>query len=161
MTEVKIGRFMVGVGALIEHEATGLILVAKRDRANYNKGTWEITYGRIDQFEELEDGLRREVQEEVGITQLEVKRILRVWHFYRGQKSAETEIFGLTYHCVVPTQTVTLSDEHSEYRWVTPAEALQMIEVAGIKQDLEFFIKNKQNTLTAISNVHNEITKIY
>ncbi len=157
MTEQKIGRYMIGVGCIIEHEATGKILCLRRERANYLKGEWELMYGRIDQHEELFEALRREVWEEVGITEFEIKRLLRLWHFYRGEKSVDTEIHGYTFHCVVKNQEITLSTEHSAYKWVTPQEALELITVAGVREDVRFFIENRNNSKIALSGVSNKI----
>lgn len=117
-------------------------------------------YGRIDQYEELFDALRREVKEETGIEEIEIKRLLRIWHFYRGEKSAETEIHGFTFHCQVQSQGVTLSDEHSEYKWADPAEALELIQVDGVKEDIKFFIANKENHKVALSGVSNKIEHV-
>jgi 8-oxo-dGTP pyrophosphatase MutT (NUDIX family) len=153
MTETKIGRFMVGVGCLLEHTPTGKILCVRRDGSNFQKGEWEITYGRIDQHEELYEALRREAFEETGVTDFEIKRLLRVWHFYRGEKSSETEIFGFTFHCVTDKLDVQLSLEHSEYAWLTPEEALEKISVPGIKMDIELFIKHKNDKVLALSGV--------
>ncbi len=137
-SEQKIGTYMIGVGCIMEHGPTGKILCLLRDRANYQKGEWELMYGRIDQHEELFEALRREVKEETGLEGFTIERLLRVWHFYRGEKKPETEIHGFTFYCVSETQNVTLSTEHSEYRWVSPQEALNLITIDGVKEDIKF-----------------------
>lgn len=160
MLEQKIGKFMIGIGCVMEHAATGKILCLHRDRASYQKGEWELMYGRIDQHEELFEALRREVMEETGIERFQIKRLLRIWHFYRGEKKAETEIHGFTFHCIVQSQEVVLSSEHSEYRWVTPEEALELVTVAGIREDVKFFIENKNNRKVALSGVSDKIEQV-
>lgn len=150
-----IGRFMIGVGAVIEHPPTGTILICKRDQADYQVGVWELVYGRLDHHEEFLSGLQREIREELGIIELEIGHLLRVWHFYRGEKSETTEIYGMTFHCLVASQTITLNPEHSEYEWVTPEEALERVTVPGILQDIENFIayKETQRSHIAFSSV--------
>lgn len=160
MLEQKIGKFMIGIGCVMEHAATGKILCLHRDRASYQKGDWELMYGRIDQHEELLEALRREVMEETGIEGFQIKRLLRIWHFYRGEKKAETEIHGFTFHCTTETQNIVLSSEHSEYRWVSPEEALDLVTVAGIREDVRFFIENQTNRKVALSGVSDKIEHI-
>jgi 8-oxo-dGTP pyrophosphatase MutT (NUDIX family) len=158
--EQKIGHFMVGVGCVMEHQPSGKILCLLRDRANYQKGEWELMYGRIDQHEELFQALRREVKEETGLEGFSIERLLRVWHFYRGEKKPETEIHGFTFHCVIKTQEVTLSSEHAEYCWLDPEEALKVIKVLGIKEDVRFFLEHKKDRQIALSGVSNLIEHV-
>jgi 8-oxo-dGTP pyrophosphatase MutT (NUDIX family) len=134
----KIGHFMVAVGAIIEDVGTNKILLVKRNDP-FHFGEWEVTYGRLDQHEEILEGLARELKEETGITKFEVIQVLRLWHIYRGEKKAENEVMGTTFHIQVSSPTITLSDEHSEFRWVSVEEALQMISVKGIKADMAHF----------------------
>lgn len=135
-----IGRFMVAAGAVIELAETQKILVIRRKAVgndNWHEGTWEVVYGRIAQGESPEDGLRREVAEEVGITDLQIKRILTAWHIYRGEEKPENEVVGITYACSTSQENITLSPEHDAYQWVTAQEALELIEIAGIQRDVK------------------------
>lgn len=142
----KIGSFMIGVGAIIERKGTETILLGKRATTEVNHGSWEMIYGRIDHHEELATALKREVFEETGITDLKVKKLNRIWHIYRGNKHVDTEVYGFTFICETQIEKPTLSHEHSEFRWVTPQEALDLLTIPGIKKDIETYIKNKNNT---------------
>jgi 8-oxo-dGTP pyrophosphatase MutT (NUDIX family) len=93
----------------------------------------------------LGSGLHREVYEESGITDLEVGEVLRVWHIFRGSEKAENELIGITFHCKTQQETVSISEEHAQYKWVTPEEALNLIEVEGIREDIQLFIKKCQS----------------
>lgn len=136
-----VGRFMVAVGGVIELQKSGKILMIQRaDDQDWRPGEWEIDYGRIDQFEDPVDGLRRELQEEVGITQIEVLQLLTVWHIYRGPKAAENDLIGITYACRVDNDAITLSHEHQGFRWVTPEEGLVLTQTEGIRRDLHHYI---------------------
>ena len=141
--ENPVGRFMVAVGAVIELRDSGKILMTQRSpRLDWKPGEWEIVYGRIDQFEGLELGLRREVKEEVGITDLQLVSILTAWHMYRGtEQTAQNELIGITYRCRTETESITLSDEHSAYKWVTPEEGVTLAKVDGIIRDIRAFIE--------------------
>lgn len=99
--ENPVGRFMVAVGAVIELGNTGKILLNQRNsNLDWQPNMWEIPYGRIDQFEDLDKGLKRGVKEETGIENLEILSVLTAWHIFRGtEKSAQNELIGITYHC--------------------------------------------------------------
>jgi 8-oxo-dGTP pyrophosphatase MutT (NUDIX family) len=155
----KVGQFMIGVGAILEHLESGRILVVRRDGTDFNKGHWEMCYGRIDQHEDVEVALKRELNEELGITKVEIKKLVRVSHFYRGEIAADKEIFVFTFHCQIESDQVTLSPEHSEHQWVTPQEALQLIELPGVKQDIEIFLENKPGVV--FSNTERKLTGPY
>jgi len=141
-TSNPVGRFMVAVGSVMELGNSGKILLAQRNNSlDWHAGEWEIGYGRIAQFESPEKGLRREILEEFGLKDFSIIKLLRVWHIFRGSKKAENELLGLTYHCRTDNEEVVLSDEHQQFTWVTPKEALKMISVEGIRQDIEAFIR--------------------
>lgn len=155
--ERKIGRFMIAAGAVIEHVPSGRVLVVKREETDFHQGIWEINYGRIDQHEELEAGLRREIQEETGITDITMKKILRVWHFYRGERLPENEVYGFTFHCQTTTDQVQLSPEHSAYQWVSVAEGIKLISEPGIRQDLEVFQTYRQQPGLVVADLQRKL----
>jgi 8-oxo-dGTP diphosphatase len=134
---------MVAVGAVIEHVPTGRILLMQRaSTADYAPGLWEDLTGRMKQFEEPEDALRREVREETGL-EIEVVKPIKVFHLYRGERTAENELVGIVFWCTTQSDRVTLSHEHQDYRWVQPREALEIVSDPGIRYDIEAFIAER------------------
>lgn len=146
-----VGKFMVAVGAVIEHEKTGKILIIQRDfNQDWQSGEWEICYGRIDQFEDTTKGLRRELKEELGLAELQIGDVLSVWHIFRGPEKAENELIGITYHCTTTNEEIKLSHEHVAYRWIEPNEALELITVDGIRRDIFKFIEHKAKSKAVV-----------
>lgn len=138
-----VGHFMVAVGAIIQLKSSNKILVIHRsNNQDWQPSHWEIIYGRIDQHEDLTAGLRREVQEETGISDLKIGHLLTHWHIYRGAKSPENEVIGVTFLAETSQEKIKLSDEHDSYQWVEPQQAVDMITVDGIKRDVLAYIKN-------------------
>ena len=134
------GRFMVAVGAVIEHVPTGRILLMQRAAsADYLPGVWEDLTGRMKQFEEPEDALRREVREETCL-EIEIVKPIKIFHLSRGDKTAQNELVGIIYWCTTQSDRITLSPEHDAYRWLPPHEALDMVDDPGIRGDIEAFI---------------------
>jgi 8-oxo-dGTP diphosphatase len=135
------GRFMVAVGAVIEHVGSGRILLLRRaPTADYLPGIWEDPMGRIKQFEEPEEALRREIMEECGL-QVEIVKPIAVFHDYRGEETPENEWIGITYRCKTLSERVVLSDEHDAHQWLLPAQALDLAEHVGVRRDIEAFIE--------------------
>jgi 8-oxo-dGTP diphosphatase len=141
-----VGRFMVAVGAVVELGQSGKILISQRsDSLDWHPSEWETVYGRIDQFEDPEDGLRRELREETGLNDLEIVDLLTVWHILRGsEKLVENDLIGITYWCRTQTETIQLSQEHQAYQWVTPDEALKLVQVEGIRRDIQKFVEKNR-----------------
>lgn len=146
--ENPVGRFMVAIGAIVENESTGKILLLKRsDSLDWHPGDWEIHYGRIAQFESPEEGLKREVLEETGLQNLTIKKLLSAKHIYRGEKKAENDLIILTYYCTTSQDDVKISHEHSEYMWFDPYEAKDKVTVDGVSDDIQDFIDYKSQKI--------------
>ncbi len=140
----KIGRFMVAIGAMIEDPSTGNVLLLKRtsDEDYFSGGIWEYITGRIDQFEDPIDGLRREIKEEAGID-VEVVKLLSIYHIFRGEKIADNELVGIVFWCKAKSTVVTLSKEHTDHKWVTAQEALEVFDNPGMKSTVQSFMKER------------------
>lgn len=125
---MTIGRFQCGVAALIRSAVDGRYLLLRRAAdKDYAAGVWECVTGRLEQGEGFEQALRREVAEEIG-TPVRLQCILGTTHFYRGAPCPVNESVGVVYGCVVDSpESVVSSGEHSEHRWVTAPEALQLL----------------------------------
>lgn len=127
-TTPRVGRFLGGVGALIFNPETEKYLLLKRAATkDFAAGAWECVTGRVDQGEGFDEAVVREVREEIG-AHVVPKYILGTTHFYRGTAVPENELIGIVYLCTIVTSAaITISEEHDEYRWLSGAEALDML----------------------------------
>jgi 8-oxo-dGTP pyrophosphatase MutT (NUDIX family) len=146
----EVGRFMVAVGAIIEHSITEKILLLRRNpEAAVDPGIWEYPMGRMKQMEGVTECLAREVYEETGIAHIQPDQIIGYFYGFRGGVEAEeNEIVGITFIAKTIQTQVAISDEHDEYRWVTPQEAVLLVNHEGIRKDIEAYIKHKGLTIT-------------
>jgi 8-oxo-dGTP pyrophosphatase MutT (NUDIX family) len=136
-----VGRFMVAVGAIMSNEKGEILLIKRSPSLDWHPGEWETMYGRLAQFEDAESGLKRELHEELGID-VEIGKLLSVWHIFRGaEQTAYNELIGITYNAKYHSGTITLSDEHSEFRWVSPQVALGLITIPGIFRDIKKYLE--------------------
>jgi len=102
----------VAVKAVIKNQAGKFLIVREGHR-------WQAVGGRLEKGEKLEDGLRRETQEETGITELGIGKVIHVDEWFAKPEGELKHIVALFFLCVVRSDDITLSDEHQEYAWVT------------------------------------------
>jgi 8-oxo-dGTP pyrophosphatase MutT (NUDIX family) len=105
----------VAVKAVIQNKDGKFLIVREGER-------WQAVGGRLDKGEKLEDGLRRETQEETGITDLEIGRVIHVDEWFAKPEGELKHIVALFFSCKASPDKITLSDEHQEYAWVSPDE---------------------------------------
>jgi len=125
---MSIGRFYAMIGGLIRDTHSGKYLVLRRSaEKDVGAGEWECITGRVDQGEGFPEALRREVLEELGV-QIQPDFILKTSHFYRGAPIPENEMVGLLVACSLESpEAIQISWEHSEARWVTRDEAVELL----------------------------------
>jgi 8-oxo-dGTP diphosphatase len=128
---MAIGRFYAGIAALIWLPQNKQYLLLRRSELkDYARGAWECVTGRVDQGEGFEDALNREVYEELAV-RVQVEYILGTTHFYRGDPIPENELVGVIYLCSLSDPTlIRISSEHSEYRWLSAADALDLLSAS-------------------------------
>lgn len=105
----------------------------------YRRGSWDMPKGKIDRGESPEEAAIREVQEETGLVNLEIKSFLSItWHTYvlKGQR-----ILKKTWWYFMETndrQVVPQTEEDiEEIRWVDPQRWLESeTAVYGSIQDV-------------------------
>ncbi len=125
--------FHLGIKALIVNAEGKLLLLRVDPKKLIGDGIpayWDIPGGRIQKDASPEDTLRREVEEETGITDLQsIQPFSMVLSNIRIP--AGPSDFGLvlaSYVCRVNEPAdVRLSEEHTEYGWYTMEEAAELL----------------------------------
>jgi len=79
------------VAALIWRE--GKILICQRTRHQPMPLKWEFPGGKIEEGEQPRDAMRRELDEELGITAMIGEEVVRLQHKYPGGGSVELRFF--------------------------------------------------------------------
>ncbi len=112
----------VGMAAVIERDSKFLILKRTKDK-DFEPEAWETVTGRLESDESPVEAILREVSEETGLT-VDVILPLDTGFFYRGGK--EFPMVFISYYCRYIEGEVKLSWEHSEYKWVTLNDAIEL-----------------------------------
>jgi 8-oxo-dGTP diphosphatase len=105
----------VAVKAVIQNPAGKFLIVREGER-------WQAVGGRLEKGEKLEDGLRRETEEETGITDLDVGKVIHVDEWFAKPEGELKHIVAIFFLCKTDSDSVRLSSEHQEYAWVSADE---------------------------------------
>ena len=97
------------------------LLVKRCDNDSLYPGAWEFPGGHLKEGETLEDGLKRELMEEIGFME-DFDPIIT--HYFDEIKEIDNElIHDLEIDFIINVDKtkvdVKLSGEHSDYKWVT------------------------------------------
>lgn len=119
---MSVPTIVVAVKAVIVQDDHMLIIKRAGDD-EVNPGTWELVGGKLDFGESLEHALEREVFEEAGL-HVAVQQLLYATTFLTAP---DRQVVIMTYLAHPVATTVTLSEEHSDARWVTADEAQTLL----------------------------------
>jgi len=140
MKQSQTKILQVGVKSLLLGKSNK-VLILKRSSVKCGgikqDDVWDIPGGRINAGSSLASNLEREVFEETGIKRLKIIGLLGAQDIFHNEK----HIVRLTYISRVTSDNVSLSEEHSEYKWVDIDEVLR---ISNIDQHLKAILKDKE-----------------
>ncbi|MEK7167679.1 MAG: NUDIX domain-containing protein [Patescibacteria group bacterium] len=105
-------KFGVAVKAIIRKDNKYLVIF-KSDTEEISPNEIDIPGGRLKFGEDPEEGLKREVAEELGL-EIKVMKPSRVWGFVKD----DLHLVGITFLADYVSGKVGLSGEHTDFRWV-------------------------------------------
>lgn len=117
MTSVDTKVVHVAAGVIIDGD--GKILIAKRPEHVHQGGLWEFPGGKVDEGETVEQALRRELFEELGITLTGYQPLLEIRHDYPN-KSVLLDVWLVT-----GFSGLAHGKEEQKIAWVTKSELSQ------------------------------------
>ncbi len=135
MPEIPIRAFIISLVAMRQVAGRPEVLLLKR--TDTLVGEWCQVAGKIEEGETAWQAALRELHEETGLTPTTFYSADICEQFYEPDRDAITmaPVF-LAY--VDPQATVTLNAEHSDHRWVSIAEAIDMVPFGGQRRVLRW-----------------------
>jgi len=108
--------------AFLIHDGKVLLLTRSFDDV-VNPGRLDLVGGGIDSGESVLEGVRREIQEEAGLTVLadDLHEIV-----YTALDSNDPNVEKHVFYTIVPSAEITLSHEHCAANWLEPELALAL-----------------------------------
>jgi dATP pyrophosphohydrolase len=108
---------------------TAQVLVMQRAKST-SRGLWSLIMGRLEPGETGMQAIRREIQEEAGITVADLYTSGCSDTFF-NPKAHAVEVTPIFVAPFAAAPTVTLDHEHLAYRWVSFAEAIELLAYPG------------------------------
>lgn len=97
---------------ILNRKLKKFLLIQRCQKDSVGANTWENAGGNMEHGESLEEAMRREIREETGLTDIQIKRVA-----YVTLVNADQPFLIIAYLCETFTETVTLSEEHQAYIW--------------------------------------------
>ena len=151
MTNPKILQNVRLIQKCLIVRSDGKILALKRSADDHSRGgNWDLPGGGYEAGEQVIEAIKREIKEEAGLAAHTLNPIFIDNHmnvekgFFAG-----LNVFGVCYVCKDWEGEVILSDEHTEYQWVTPDEFAQL----SFGDDNGFFAASIQHYNTLSSSI--------
>jgi len=130
-------KFHIGIKALITNERNEVLLLKTGPKENRHTKVeyWDIPGGRIKGSQNIEETLRREITEELGVPgeKLEILEIFDATiSNFKISHSENVLLMLIVYRCRLPKDSkFRLSEEHSEWKWT---------EISAAKKALSFML---------------------
>ena len=115
-------KVYVGMAAVIEKDGKFLVLKRSAEK-DFEPSMWETVTGRLESDESPVKGIIREIEEETSL-EVEVLYPIDIGFFYRGGK--EFPMVFISFYCKYVSGEVNTTWEHSQYKWITLDEALEL-----------------------------------
>ncbi|MDK2807889.1 MAG: nucleoside triphosphatase [Clostridiales bacterium] len=107
------------------------LIVAKwYDDCIANPYQWQFIDGDVEHGEAPDAAVMRLVLEQAGIT-AEINRIIYTWSFMIG----DLHKVGIAYECIAEQDTVILSEELNDAKWISREEFAQYIDNDKVLED--------------------------
>ena len=133
----------IATKALIVNDR-GQILIL-REASTYEEGTnigkYHMPGGRLNPGEAFQDGLKREVSEETGL-EIEIGKPIYVGEWRPVIKGVQNQIVAIFFICKPLSDNVQLSEEHDDFKWVTPDQIKQYDVMSPEDKVFEAYIES-------------------
>lgn len=126
------------VSVFIDHGPHTLLL--HRQDHKPQGGTWAMVAGKVDEGEDLLGALIREVREEIGLATK--PEDYSYFEKYYVRYPGYDYLYHVYHLSLAEKPELTLNtQEHKEYRWVTPEEALKLSLIEDEDTCIKWFYK--------------------
>ena len=136
-------KLFVATKAFIEHNGKVLIL---RESTQYEEGTnvakYDVPGGRLEPGQHFMDSLKREIEEETGLSEVEVGGPIFVNEWRPKKGNEEWQIVGIFFRCSSSDSKITLSDDHDDYIWINPMDYSEHNLIPNLRRAFEAYLSN-------------------
>ena len=116
----------------LEHGGRFLIIKRRLDEIAF-PGKWEFVGGKLENGEGIKASLVREAKEETGLGLDGEPIFVGEYEFTRRDGN---HVVGLRFIARAMSSDVVLSEEHTDYAWITPDESAKYDLIEGLAKEL-------------------------
>jgi 8-oxo-dGTP diphosphatase len=113
--------YSLSVKAVIRQADGRLLLLKRSPNCKINVGKWDLPGGKVERGESFDQALIREVLEETGL-EISLQRVVGT----AERELPEWKVVYLILEGHIVSGDLKLSAEHSEYRWATGRDLLDL-----------------------------------
>ena len=124
-------------------EGYRFLLLKRSEDSKIYPGIWQMITGTIESHENTKQTLLRELEEETGLAPKSVYSIPRINTFYLAV--SDKICMSPVFLAFVESDSVKISDEHTEYKWAAFEEAKKLIHWPNQVESLEVIMKYLNN----------------
>lgn len=133
-------NFHIAIKAVIVKDGKALVL---KETSRYSG--YDLPGGKIDENESIDEALKRELHEELGLKEFKMGDLVHVYE-RTDYKKEGISLMLIFYKVTAAEFKITLSEEHTEYKWISRREvedmaAKDMFRNDGVKVALEMVLK--------------------
>jgi len=127
-------------------DSTPQFLLLKRSHNQVYPNIWQCVTGKIEGEEKPHEAALRELKEETGLSSKNMWTVDQVNHFFEAEQNRMNliPIFGVE----VDSHQITLSTEHTEYKWCGVDEGIKLLlwiqQKQGLKALYEMIINDSE-----------------
>jgi 8-oxo-dGTP diphosphatase len=126
----------------------GEVLLLKRSKTDRRRpDQWDLAGGLLDAGESFEEGIIREILEESGLSVSNPKLFFTKTDFETWTSQDDLQLSAnvvrMYYLVHAKKAEITISNEHSDFKWVTPVIALKMLNYDRHIEVISYFLDNK------------------
>ena len=133
-------QFFITVKGIIRRKDGKILIVRRSLSDDHLPGVWETVGGGMDEEHDPQVALAREIGEETGLD-VQVGEPFYVFTFRK--QTGEFKV-GISFLCDTENDTVVLSEEHDEYRWIEPSAFGEYESIPSLYQEIARYAERQQ-----------------
>lgn len=137
---MEISKLFVATKAFVNYQ--GKILIIKESGeylGGTNKGKFDVPGGKVKPGERFDEGLKREIKEEVGI-KVKIGQPFFTNEWRPIINNEQIQIVGTFFECTPENDSVTLGPDHEEYLWIDPKDYKKFNLIENLRAAFESYL---------------------